>query len=203
MARQTLDQVFNGVFVPVRITKEDVTKSQIWFAQKIKQLGDRVSMTSLMSNSKRRTTVLVPGNSFMFYYKAKHAETLPYYDQFPLVIPFAMDGDSFTGLNFHYLEPRIRLFLVKNLHEFATNKKLDDKTRIMFSWDLIKSAAKYSACHAAIHKYLFSHVQSQFLHIPTPQMMTACLMPVERFVKGTDAMFINKRVVWQDSYKRF
>lgn len=203
MARQTLDQVFNAKFVPVRVTKEDANRSQAWFNQKIKQLGDRVSQASLMSNSNRRGTSIMPGYSYLYWYRAKYEEELPYYDQFPLVLPFATDGESFTGLNFHYLDPRIRIFLVKNLLEFTTNKKLNETTKIQFSWNLIRGAAKFGPCKAAVHKYLYSHVQSQFLNIPMDQMMTACLMPVERFVSGSGGYYYNKSLVWQDSRRKF
>lgn len=201
--RQSLEKIFNAKFVPIQITKEDVNRSQAWFDQKVKQLGDRVSQRSLMQDTKNRQTSIVPGQAYLYWYRAKYEEELPYYDAFPLVLPFASDGESFTGLNFHYLPYRIRLFLVKNLLEFATDKRLNEKTKIIFSWDLVKGAAKYSACKPAVHKYLYSHVQSHFLNIPMNQMMTACLMPVERFVSGSAGFYYNKQLVWQDSLRKF
>lgn len=202
MARQNLDQVVSGKFNPVKITKEDINKGQAWFNDRVRQLGDRVSPNALMANTKRRESHIVPGYSYMFWYRAKYEDDLPYYDTFPLVLPFAADGSSFTGLNFHYLDYRIRLYLVKNLFEFANNKKLNEKTKIQFSWELVRGAAKYASCKAAVHKYLYSHVQSQFLNIPMDQMMTACLMPVERFVQGSDGYYINKNRVWLDSMRK-
>lgn len=200
--RQNLDQVFNAPWSPIRVTKEDINKSLSWFSETVKQLGDRVSVNSLLQNTKRRTPTIIPGRLYSFLYDAKHSDTLPYFDQFPLMMPFSRTAETITGLNFHYLNYKIRFFLLKNLLEYATDKKLDEKTKLRFSWNLIRGASKFAPAKAAIHTYRFDCIQTQFLEIPADQWFTAMLMPVEKFVKGKDQYRFSKEMVWMDSIKR-
>jgi len=202
VARQNLDQIFHAPWSPIQVKKEDINRSLSWFAETVKKLGDRTSVNALLQNTKRRTTTIVPGKMYMYLYDAKHAETLPYFDQFPLMIPFSRTAETITGLNFHYLNYKIRFFLLKNLMDFATDKKLDEKTKLRFSWDLIRGASKFAPAKAAVHTYRFDCVQTQFLEIPPEQWYTAMLMPVEKFVKGKEQYRFNKEMVWRDSIKR-
>lgn len=202
MARQNLDQVFEAPWSPIKVTKDDVNRSLAWFQEQTKRLGDRVSMNSLLQNNKRRTSNIMPGKMYLYMYDAKYADSLPYYDQFPLVIPFARDAETMTGLNFHYLNYKMRFILLKNLLDFSNDKKLNEKAKLIMSWDLIKGASRYTPAKAAVHKYRFDHIQSAFLEIPATQWFTALLMPVERFVSGKDGYKHSKEYVWQDSIRR-
>lgn len=200
--RQNLDQIWLAPWSPIRVTKEDQNKSLAWFAEKTRHLGDRTSINALLQNQQRRTTQLIPGRMYMYLYDAKYAKTLPYFDQFPLCLPFARDAETFTGLNLHYLNYKMRFILMKNLIDFATDKKLTEKSRIVMSWDLIKGASKYTPAKAAVHKYRFDCVQTQFVNIPPEQFFTALLMPVERFVSGDANNKYAKETVWRDSIRK-
>lgn len=200
--RQHLDQIWNAPWSPIRVTKNDVNRSLAWFQEITRRLGDRVSINSLLQNSQRRTSNLVPGRMYLYSYRAKHADTLPYYDQFPMVIPFSRDAETMTGLNFHYLNYKMRFILLKNLTDFASDKKLTEKAKLVMSWNLIKGAARYGPAQAAVHKYRFDHIQSAFLEVPANQWFTALMMPVERFVTGTDGYKVNKEIVWNDSIRK-
>ena len=65
------------------------------------------------------------GNMYLFSYDPKTKETLPYYDRFPLIIPFrpsvvsgkAGSGPGFYGLNLHYIPPRLRARLMDALYD--------------------------------------------------------------------------------------
>ena len=43
------------------------------------------------------------GWMFNYPYQPKYADTLPYYDLFPITLILEVRGKSFLGLNFHYL----------------------------------------------------------------------------------------------------
>ena len=60
----------------------------------------------------------------------KLKEELPYYDKFPLVFPWRRLEDGFIGLNMHYLPHFHRVQLLTRLMQFATNKNMDENTRI-------------------------------------------------------------------------
>lgn len=55
------------------------------------------------------------GGLFFFKYDAKYKDVLPYWDRFPLLIPFTIESNRFFGFNVHYLGKRAREKLIKGL----------------------------------------------------------------------------------------
>ena len=55
------------------------------------------------------------GRMYFFVYNPKHKATLPYYDMFPLVLPVERYSNGFLGINFHYLAPKDRAFLLDEI----------------------------------------------------------------------------------------
>ena len=45
------------------------------------------------------------GKLFFYRYDAKTKEKLEYWDMFPIVIPFSIHVNGWTGMNLHYLNP--------------------------------------------------------------------------------------------------
>lgn len=195
MPRLNLDEITKTI----KYDKAAARQSLMWFEEQARILGGRVSPQSLMANAQRRTSVLIPGKMYAMFYDPKYKETLPYYDIFPLIIPFSRDAETFTAINFHYLPTKMRFVLLKNLLDFATDKTLNEKTRLRMSWEFIGGISKYRGVNAAVKKYRYDHVASQFLEIPADQWFTAIILPTERFNQGKNAVYVNKKRVWQDS----
>lgn len=164
-------------------------------------LGNQVSPNSLMSDGSKKTTYLIPGNMYLFYYFPKGAKELPFYDTFPLVIPFSQSSETFTGINFHYLPVKVRVVLMKNLLDFASKKELDDKTRLRLSWNYIGGVSRFRGVNTAVKQYRFDHMESQFLMIPATQWFNAVMLPVERFNQGENSVYVDKKYVWQQSMR--
>lgn len=197
MARLNLDQLSDRF----SYDKTAASKSLEWFAEQTRILTNQVSPMSIMANNKRRVSFLIPGHMYLFHYFPIGSKTLPYYDTFPLVLPFSKDDSTFTGLNLHYLPVKVRIVLLKNLLDFATNKKLDEKTRLRLSWDFIGGVSKYRGASAAVKKYRYDCMESMFLHIPADQWFNATMLPIERFNTGETARYIDKKLVWQESMR--
>lgn len=197
MARLNLDELTRTV----KYDKDAARRSVAWFDEQARILGGRVSPQSLMANAQRRTSVLIPGKMYAMFYDPKYKETLPYYDIFPLILPFNRDAETFTAINFHYLPLKMRFVLLKNLLDFATDKTLTEKTRLRLSWEFIGGVSKYRGVNSAVKKYRYDHVASQFLEIPADQWFTAILLPTERFNQGKNAVYVNKTRVWKDSIR--
>ncbi|HET8685922.1 MAG TPA: hypothetical protein VFM18_04575 [Methanosarcina sp.] len=199
MPRYNLDQLLTKA--PQKYTKDDFRRSREWFAEQAKKLGDRVSRTSVMNTPSRHRASFMPGKMYLFQYFPKGAKELPYYDMLPLVIPFSADEETFTGLNFHYLPYKVRYVLLKNLLDFATNPKLDEKTRLKMSWQFVGGISKYRGANSAVKKYRLDHMQSTFIEIPANQWFMALLLPIENFNHGENAVYMDKNYVWQQSMK--
>lgn len=171
-------------------------KSRKWFQDEINSLGrKRITANKLLSEDPSKlTNSIAPGFMYMFYYDPKYKNELPYYDRFPLILPFREVPGGFYGLNLHYLPYYNRAMLLDKISEFAVTGK-GDRARIKLSWQLLNSSSKLSAVQPCVKHYLYSHVRSQFKLIPMEMWATAAMMPVEKFVGST------KENIWRDSKK--
>jgi hypothetical protein len=140
-------------------------------------------------------SAIVPGNLYMYVYDPKTKDDLPYYDRFPLVFPFRKTQDGFYGLNMHYLPYDLRIKLLDQLLVFKNNSRMDETTRIKYSWALIDGVSRFAPAKPCVKQYLSGHVRSQFRQIYSEDWATAMLLPVERFVGAS------KQQVWADSRK--
>jgi len=156
----------------------DTTKSATWYKNAISSIGQKITAQKLMAQG-RLTARPNIGLLNLFFYDPKYKETLPYYDTFPLVLPLESIKGGFSGLNFHYLSPGLRLRLLENMQRYATSPKLD-VARFDVSWSRVKNIP---LAKATIKKYLYKHVRSSFLRIDLQQAAIACYLPVQQFQK--------------------
>lgn len=179
----------------VIITPESVKKSRAWFDSQIREMAKlRISPNQVLTNSAfRMQGNILPGRLYFFHYDAKHKDTLPYWDQFPLVFPLSKKQGSFTGLNMHYLEYQPRMALLQELIKVNGNKNYTDTHKIRLSWGLVQNMAKLRTAEACIHMYLNDYLASPFAEVHTDYWHTAMMLPVQRFVGAS------KERVWADS----
>lgn len=172
--------------------------SKHWFDQQVLLLHKQgiTAQRTLKGNADALTAKIVPGKLYLYRYDAKHKDTLPYWDMFPLVFPYEKTSDGFIGLNFHYLPYQMRIKLLDKMLVFRNNRHMDETTKLKYSWQMISGISRYRFAQPCIKRYLSSHVQSSFREIPANDWATAMLLPVEGFVGA------NKVKVWQES-KRY
>ena len=190
MAKDSLQTIFEKN----KFDKSIALKSQTWFQQQTAALArKRIDHKRLFSQEKV-TSNIVAGKLYMFLYDAKHKDTLPYFDRFPLVFPYQKVEGGFMGLNMHYLPYYFRVQLMTRLMQYSSSKTLDENTKIRYSWALIAGVSKFELAEACIKHYLTDHVRSMFIEIPGDNWHTAMMLPVEKFT-------VNKTRVWGDSLK--
>jgi len=131
----------------------------------------------------------------LYEYDAKHKDTLPYWDQFPLIILIGVTPNGFSGLNLHYLPPVMRARFLDKLMETANNKNLTDNTKMRITYDLLQGTSKYKEFAPCHKNYLFSQVRSTLKKVPAEYWETVSFLPVEKFVGES------KLKVWQESRK--
>jgi len=173
-------------------------KSRTWLKSKMLQLKGS-AVTPILDDPKRtdlRRNINI-GKMYFYIYDPKWKDKLPYYDIFPLVIPIEEYGDSFLGLNLHYISPNARLSLLSKLEEIVTNKNYNNQARLRISYQFLKANRRTFEAMPCIKKYLYSHVSSPFLLVKPEEWEIAALLPVAGFMKATE----NK--VWRDSRMRF
>lgn len=163
-----------------------------WYRTALRQLGG-INATTLLQDRKNLGGGAFIGKMFFFQYDPKWKKKLPYYDTFPLVIPISILDDGILGLNLHYLPYIERATLFEKLLDFATDKRLNSKTRLEVTYGMLKGVAKYMEHTPCIKRYLNNHIVSKILKMDAPYWKIALYLPVENFKKQP------KTTVWKKS----
>lgn len=182
-------------FLNIRPAADSNKKSVQWYQAQVRKLTG-LTPEKLVTGSKL-TTQILPGYMYMFFYDAKLKDKLPYWDAFPLVLPFKKVPGGFYGINLHYLPYLMRFKLLGALQELATDEKVSEKTRLMLNWSILEKMSSFAPIKHCVKHYLNEHVQSRFLMINYPDWVAASMLPVERF-EGA-----RKQQVWQKTKDKF
>lgn len=171
-----------------------------WLLTRIKTLNakgsDRLKIIS-EGTQKNRTII---GRFYLFFYDAKLKDELPYWDKFPMVIPIQRYSDGFLGLNLHYITPRDRLILLKQLERFQTGSLGDEKTRLKLSYPILKATANAYRATPCIKRYLVGHIRSRVVEIPATEWQIAAALPLQQFKSNTQS--VNDQMVFEDSKEK-
>ena len=171
--------------------------SRDWLRSKISNLTRTPDRDRLLREGATVPNALI-GSLYFYFYDPLTKDRLPYYDRFPLVFPFSMGSDRFTGLNLHYLDYVNRIRLMDALQQFANNKRYDGSTRLRLSWEVLNDAIRLPQVRPCVHTYLNSHVQSRFLWINPAEWEIALFMPVASFQKASEnRVFVESRGHWR------
>ena len=104
--------------------------------------------------------------------------------------------NHFHGINLHYLKPEARAHLLGALYDTLNNSKMNESTKIMATYQMMKGASKFRGFAPAYKEYIPKNVRSRFLKVPTADWSTAVFLPVESFEKA------GKQKVWADSQNK-
>lgn len=183
---------------PFNKVKFDVTTQQQslqWLQRQVRNLGT-ITPNKLLSTGSTFVNTIVPGEMYFYLYDPKLKETLPYYDMFPLVLPFRRLDEGFVGVNLHYLPYAVRFKVLKQLHEYATNQMMDDTTRVRLSWRIISTISKLKPLEFCVKHYIRDNIRSKMLKVNYNDWVVASQLPVERFQN------VNKASVWRENRYR-
>tara|TARA_A100001015_G_C15022616_1_gene728784 strand:- start:2109 stop:2714 length:606 start_codon:yes stop_codon:yes gene_type:complete len=163
--------------------------------------GSRTSAEEVFSTTAKKDTRATVSNEghigqmLLFQYDAKHKDTLPYYDRFPLIFPINIVKGGFMGINMHYLPPQLRAQLMDQLYSISSNDRYDARTRLNLSYDVLNGASKFRLFRPTIKRYLQRQVRSRFIKIASSEWDIALFLPLQKFVGASS----NK--VYADSRK--
>lgn len=164
-----------------------------WYRATAKKYGSVDESQLLKSDRDRLTNNPQFGSMYFFNYDAKHKDTLPYWDRFPLIFPFQKAKGGFKGLNMHYLPLPLRAKLMDSLYTVASDDNYDEKTKLKLSYDVLNGASKFKYFQPTVHHYLWSQFRSRFLYIYPSEWDISIFLPLERFQGAT------KTQVWKDT----
>ena len=177
----------NNAFQKLRAQVGDGQKSIDWYMRNVRGLvGARVSGNTVMQSDIGSLTSKVEiGAMYMYFYDPKFKNELPFYDTFPLVLPFGPAKGGFYGINVHYLPYMLRAKVLGELMNFADSKTLTPTSKMRLSYNLLNSLQTAAEIKPCIKHYLTTHVRSQFMKINPVDWKAAIFLPVEAFVGAT------------------
>jgi hypothetical protein len=159
-------------------------KSISWLKENVRLLRNPSAISrSIIKETNRNVSRFVLGNLYFFHYNPKNAQTLPYYDVFPLVLILAKYNDGFLGLNLHYLPIKMRALFLDQLSHYASYDDNDDIKKIKVTYDILSSVKRLRAYEPCLKRYLFNHVTTRLLKVEPHEWETALFLPVEQFKK--------------------
>jgi len=162
--------------------KPRTDQARAWLGSQIAKTRIPSNRSNILNDAKRIASRAYIGKMYFFHYDAKHKDTLPVWDKYPLVIPMEHYDNGFLGLNLHYLDPYSRLVLLDKLHDFINNDKYDDTTTFNLSYNLLAGSRRYKLIENCVKRYLFEHIVSPMIYIEPDNWETALFLPVQRFV---------------------
>ena len=164
-----------------------------WLKQEV---GNAYKRSDIDIGNRGDKTLITGGDFFLYQYHAKHKETLPYWDKYPVVFPMARPkAGHFHGINMHYLPLKYRTILMT-----ALQKRLDKaKYRAAIFRNTIRKDEYQHIIKPAIKQYLTSNIRSFVVKVKREQWNMVLYLPLARFVKGKYNQAIPYQKVWRDS----
>lgn len=164
--------------------KSKLDESTNWLQESTKRIRNIPANAFMAANREYLVNGITSrriGKMFMFFYDPKGKYEMPYYDSFPLVLPFKLHSDGFTGINLHYISPLLRAKLMDALYDLMNNDKMDETTRLRMTYSILNSSAKFRYFKPCIKRYLSAQTRSRFLQIPIEDWAKVVFLPTERF----------------------
>lgn len=140
---------------------------------------------------------IIPGCLYFFMYEPENSKALPYYDRFPLVLVMDRQGQSFTGLNFHYLDYYWRAWLFDNLYENRRRDPNPLRVQLPFSYKILSATTKYKQFRPCYKRYLVKRLRSPLFQVGESEWDVALWLPVELYAKAP------RTDIWRESQRKF
>lgn len=185
-----------SIFSKIKESSEGRELSLRWYKSKVNTLaGKEISAREhIRAGAEKNNITTFPSFNMMnlFYYNPLYGEKYPYYDIYPLVLPFKRHNNGFTGINFHYLPIPLRIKMLERIQIFEEGDK------IKVNWSVL---SKYKEFKPTIKRYRTQRIRSKFLKIVSEDMLIAILLPVQQFYSGewSKKTRVKEREVWRDS----
>ena len=182
-------------FEQIRANSNDQSKSFSWYMNQVRNVARGINnpSTAMSSSIAKRQTIYDIGEMYLFRYDAKHKNKLPYFDAFPLCLPFEPTNDGFWGMNLHYLPYMLRAQLLGKLLETLDDKELTSQSQMRYSWELLSSAARFPEVKPCVKRYLTTQMRSSFYWIDPLDWKAAIFLPVEDFNTSKSSVFSDSR----------
>lgn len=131
-----------------------------------------------------------PGSFYIYSYDPKLKATLPFYDTMPLILCTGVTEKGWYGINFHYMPPKIRLLIVKEMYS-VSRMTANDNMKFKLSWQkamqLGNRIGQDKWLKHGIKQYLGNHIKSNLIKVKGDAIEPMIFLPLARFKKASQA----------------
>lgn len=156
-------------------------KSYKWFQDNVRSLKNPRKLATEIIVEPGRGGRIQEGGLYHFMYDPKHKDTLPYYDNFPLIIMLGKYNDGFLGLNLHYLPIQVRAAFMDKLTDYALWTPEGEPRRLRVTYDILTATSRYADFKPCLKRYLSNHIRSKIIVIKPPEWETALFLPTAQW----------------------
>lgn len=189
-----------GLFTNILNTDTAPTRGESleWFRESVSEMtrGQFRKPSRILKEGQSVPNAIL-GSMYMFMYDAKYGDVMPYFDRFPLVIPFDFTDNGFYGINLHYIAPKFRVLLLEELYSMVTDDDLAEDAKFKLSYELIQSITGLRYAKPCIKRYLTTHIKGQVRLVNPSHWSVVSMLPTAQFKK------FNVNTVYADSRKQF
>ena len=138
----------------------------------------------------------------MYFFRYTPNKPYETYDEFPLIFMLYEDGDNFSGINFHYLSPKLRAVLLGHMLQYMSNQDYTERTKIFARKfrDVIKKNKRFRHAKVSYRQYRNDQVQSKVIQVHPLDWELAIMVPTERFKTAGGGRTASKKI-WYKTAK--
>ena len=156
-----------------------------------------------MANIKQIEGVSVKRILSAKFYLFKYITDKPniYYNIYPLVFTLGkLNSDLFQGIDFHYIPPKQRMFLLNELYQITPSLTTSPLRFSSIFKKLMVTVKKFRPALVAFKRYnISSIVGGKIIRIDPESWESVILEPIEKFVSGTKQ--VSAKRVWKESLR--
>ena len=179
------------------IGRDEIARS--WSHDHALEQGLDFRSLDMIREGGRRIKDMKLGRMYFFRYEPvmdyKHN-----YDAFPLIFMLYEDPDNFSGINFHYLSPKLRAILLGHMFTFLTDKDFSNRTRLFGRkfMQVIRTNKRFRHAKAIFKNYRPENIQGKIIQVHPLDWELAIMVPTERFKTPTGGRIASKKI-WRET----
>ena len=188
---------FNDIFAQTNGQE----RSARWYQAAVRKYASGINTFQEVQNSDlgKVATQLEVGKMYMFAYDPMTKETLPYWDNLPLVVICDPLPTGFSGINLHYLSPLLRANLLDRL--MPSVDKLDSDSKLRSNWSFVRNFSRFPETRKSTKRYLTQQIRGQMIEINPRHWKSAVFLPVQQF-QGASASKVYRDTMTKPERKR-
>ena len=175
-------------------------QARAWYQDYALEQGLNFRSMDLLRTGGRRISDIRLGRMYFFRYRPEQPRDM--YDEFPLIFLLSEEPDTFDGINFHYLSPKLRAILLGKMLMYLNNQDYSDRTKLFARKfrSMIQTNKRFRHAKVIYKRYKAEDVQSKILQVHPLDWELAITVPTERFKTISGGRAASKKM-WIKSAK--